>query len=298
MGMESGSDVREGIAGGSGADPRGGSLGGSSGGLPADPRGGARALGIADAESVRDAYAPRAFVDEGAIETIHLANATFLALVARAARGTGSSPFGVAPEIAARVQRLDERGRRRAAQCPYTLFNLRFEDAAFWCSVAREAAEPPVEPSAEDAGSARAHTAASVATGGGADSGEATRRPARPVLEVAAGDAHVAVFALKAAFLAWHLSRNTDGIAAVALGMTLPVIDAWRGMPLSALDRCAGAALPHLVARWGSNARFWEPLLGSAERPGVEHSERVRLLGLQLLAADGCRGSLPKRSRR
>lgn len=266
------------------------------------------ALGIADAEVARDSYAPRAFVDEGAVETIHLANVTFLGLVARRSRASAAGPFGVAPDIAARVARLDERGRRRAAQCPYTLFNLRFEDAAFWRTVAGDAAEPVVE--SPDVVGGVAPPASAVATPTNSPvattPAQPSHRQVRPVLEVAAGDAHVAVFALKAVFLAWHLARNSDGIAAVALGMTPPVIESWRRMPLSALDRCAGAALPYLAARWGANARFWEPLLDAAERAGAnhaelsgaEHAERVRLLGLQLLAADGCRHALPKRTRR
>ena len=43
--------------------------------------------------------------------------------------------------MAERVARLDASARRVVAHCPYTLFNARFEDAAFWRGVAREEAE-------------------------------------------------------------------------------------------------------------------------------------------------------------
>lgn len=296
-----------------------------------------------EADGVRDSYAPRSFVDEGALETIHQANATFLALVARRAsaragapKGAASgapdgasnaapngassgaadaTPFGVAAEFARRIAALDARARRVAAECPYTLFNLRFEDDAFWREVAHDALAQLADEKAADSNDASG-TSGTSGNRGTSGTSDAPGPPARPVLDVAAGDAHVAVFALKAAFLAWHLARNTDGVAAVALGMTPGVMEAWRSVPLSALDRCAGAVLPHLQARWGANARFWGPLLEAAEHhgatregPDARHAraapdrradspERVHLLGLQLLAADGCRGYLPKRARR
>jgi hypothetical protein len=237
---------------------------------------------------VQDAYAPRAFVEEGAVETIHQANATFLALVARRPNAPDTA-FGVAPPIVQRLAALHPNARRRAAQCPYTLFDLRFADAPFW----RETAHDAVAHLADERAAAEAVDGARAG-----HTGHAASIPARPVLEIAGGDAHVAVFALKAVFLAWHLARSPDGMAVVALGMTPDVVETWRGLPLSAFDRCAGAALPFLTARWGGHARFWPRLLDAAEHAGSDHAERVRLLGLQLLATETCRSYLPKRPRK
>lgn len=243
---------------------------------------------------VQDAYAPRAFVEEGAVETIHQANATFLALVARRANAPQAA-FGVAPPIVQRIAALHPNARRRAAQCPYTLFDLRFADAPFW----REAAHDAAAHLADERAAAEAADAAHAAHAGhGVHAGHGASAPVRPVLEIAGGDAHVAVFALKAVFLAWHLARNPDGMAVVALGMTPDVVETWRGLPLSAFDRYAGAALPFLTARWGGHARFWPRLLDAAEHAGGDQAERVRLLGLQLLATETCRGYLPKRPRK
>jgi len=88
-------------------------------------------------------------------------------------------------------------------------------------------------------------------------------------------------------FLAWHLAQSSELTAAVVLGMTAAVQQAWRGLPLSALDRAATAALPHLAARWGGHPRFWPKLLEAAAPVDRARADSVRLLGLQLLAAEG-----------
>jgi hypothetical protein len=135
--------------------------------------------------------------------------------------------------------------RMVVAQCPYTLFDLRFKDAAFWrASIRGSAADMP----------------GSIAAG--------------------------AAFARMGVILAWHLAQSNDLAAALVLGMTEDVKRIWRGIPLSALDRLALATLPHLAARWGRNAAFWPQLVDTAPR-AHGRAEAVRLLGLQLLAADG-----------
>jgi hypothetical protein len=207
-------------------------------------------------------YAQRAAIDDGTLETLRQANGAFLALVARRAAGEGSGDtLGLPAEVAARIAAQDATTRRFAAECPYTLFNVRFEDAAFWRGIAA-----------------------------GASAGETRAAPR--------ADADEPRFVLTAVFLAWHLARQGDLSAALVLGMTPAVREAWRALPLQVLDAVAASTLPHLRARWGGHARFWPQLLDAAERPAVDHAERVRLLGLQLLATDGCRTTLPRRARR
>jgi hypothetical protein len=217
------------------------------------------------AVDLANGYAQRAAIDAATVETIRQANAAFLALVARRAAGDGGGEaLGVPREVAERIATQDATTRRFASECPYTLFNVRFEDAAFWRGVGATAAGAAgVEPR--------------NASG-------------------AAGDEPR--FVLTAVFLAWHLARHEDLSAALVLGMTPSVRDVWRGLPLQALEALALASLPHLRARWGGHPRFWPQLLDAAERPGLDHADRVRLLGLQLLATDGCRTSLPHRARR
>lgn len=199
-------------------------------------------------------YLAHAVLDDSALDSIRETNLGFLGLAARRhAAHPGAGAFGLTAAATTAIAALDAVGRRAAASCPYTLFNLRFEDAAFWRDVAL------------DPGLA----------GSGSLGEEAT-------------------FARTAVFLAWHLAQNAGLTAALVLGMTAPVQQAWRALPLSALDRAATVALPHLSARWGDHGRFWPKLLEAAAPVDRARAESVRLLGLQLLAAEGiCSGQAP-----
>jgi hypothetical protein len=101
-------------------------------------------------------------------------------------------------------------------------------------------------------------------------------------------------------FLAWHFAQGSELTAALVLGMTPAVQEAWRGLPFTGIERAAIAAAPYLEARWGAHARFWPGLLDSAEEGDEAAAEKLRLLGLQLLATDGLRSQLPpsRRARR
>ncbi len=188
-------------------------------------------------------YLAEAVLDDNALEVIREANLGFLGLVARQA---GEQPaFGLPARVAAAVAALDALGRRAAASCPYTLFSLRFDDAAFWAGVAR---------------------------GGGGGAGSLSDE---------------ATFARTAVFLAWHLAQHQPLAAALVLGMPAPVLQAWRGLPLSALDRAATESLPFLSARFAGHPRFWPRLLEAVAPVDRQRSVSVRLLGLQLLAAEG-----------
>ena len=105
--------------------------------------------------------------------------------------------------------------------------------------------------------------------------------------EVAPGAPDQAVFARTAAFIAWHLAQSNDLAASLVLGMTADVQRLWRGMPVSMLERVALAGAPELAARWGRHPIFWPKLLDSAGPAARDRADAVRLLGLQLIAADG-----------
>lgn len=191
------------------------------------------------------AYAARAVIDASALTSIQEANLAFLALLGRGGWPAGSAPApGLGAEILEELGRLDGRSRAALADCPYTLFDLRFADAAFWRGAA-VAAVPPAE--------------SSLLTG----------------------------FTRTAVFLAWHLAQSNELAASLVLGMSAPVQRLWRGMPVSSLEAVALVAAPHLTARWGSHPTFWAKLLDTAGPGGRDRGEAVRLLGLQLIAADG-----------
>jgi hypothetical protein len=191
-------------------------------------------------------YAAQAVLDQHSLESVCEVNLLFLERVAAGgAARAGGEVLGLAAGTAARIRDLDPAGRVAVADCPYTLFDLRFKDAAFWRCVTRDSGLRTLGSLAEDAS-----------------------------------------FARTAVYLAWYLAQGDDLAAALALGMTPEARRAWRGIRLAALDRVALAALPHLAARWGRHAIFWPKLLDAAASAGRERAAAVRLLGLQLLAAD------------
>jgi hypothetical protein len=197
--------------------------------------------------TVRDAsetpYLARAVLDDATLDSIREANLQFLNLVAaRSAAGRAES-LGVPFAVGARVRELAPSAREDVAGCPYTLFNMRFEDAAYWRGPGAAVAAAPT------------------------------------VADLAA--------ARTGAFLAWHLAQSNDLGASLALGMGPAAKRAWRGIPVSAIDSLAAAALPFLRARWGAHPTFWPVLVASTGPAARPRAEAVRLLGLQLLAADG-----------
>ncbi len=203
--------------------------------------------GINDADG--GGYLSHAVLDDSTRTSIRETNAAFLMLVAhRHAAWPGGGAFGLDAGSVARIAALDPAGRRASADCPYTLFNLRFEDAEFWEAIARD-----------------------------------------PGARGTAGVTGEAAFARTAVFLAWHLAQHSDLAAALVLGMTASVQMAWRRLPLSALDGAASAVLPQLAARWGDHPRFWPKLLEAVAPVDRARADAVRLLGLQLLAAQGIR---------
>jgi hypothetical protein len=202
--------------------------------------------GVHDQETYA-AYAPRAVLDDRVCDSLLQTNLAFFEVViARHTQAPARPVLGLAAETANGILRLDAKSRAAAASCPYTLFNMAFEDCAFWSRVALDAR----------------------GTGVGSLADEAT-------------------FARTAVYLAWHLAQSGDLAAALVLGMTPEVLQAWRALPLSAIDRAAMAGCMKLQARWGRNHHFWSRLLEAAVNGGRPQLEAVRLLGLQLLAAGG-----------
>jgi len=191
-----------------------------------------------------DAYAGRPVLDTALLQAIHDVNASFLR------HASAILPDDCVGQLAA-VLELPGPVRAIAAQCPYTLFDLRFQDGAYWRSVAAET------------------------------------RPALP-LSGSAG-----AFGRAAVFLAWFLVRSGGLAAPIMLGMAPAVTEIWRELPVSDLDHVAGAVLPQLTGRWADHSRFWPALARAAQAGNAQQLTDVRLLGMQLLAADSVRAGAP-----
>jgi hypothetical protein len=103
--------------------------------------------------SVRDGseagYAAPAVLDGVTLAAISEANGAFLELLAASAEERpGATALGLPRAMALKVRALDSAARAQIADCPYTLFNLRFEEPAFWSSLLRQRAPGGGEPAA------------------------------------------------------------------------------------------------------------------------------------------------------
>lgn len=148
----------------------------------------------------------------------------------------------------AALSELSPPGRALAAECPYSLFDLRFADVGLWRSIL-------------------------------ADSRPAVAAPG------AAGQ-----FCRAAVFLSWHLVRSSELAAPLTLGMVPAVAEIWRAIPLAMIDHLAAVVAPFLAPRWVWHPNFWPQLADAAAAGNHVELARVRLLGLQLLAADSLPG--------
>jgi hypothetical protein len=203
-------------------------------------------------------FQEQALLDPVTLEAILELNLDFLTLVeARHRREPARPCVGFSHTLAMRLSGLSVSARRRLAACPYTLFDMRFGDVAFW-------------------------RAGTIPTGGAGAPDE---------LPIAIG------FAQVAAFFAWHVSRGDALTAALVLGLEPSAHAAWRALPLAALPGRAGLALASLTARFGDCPHFWDALVADAVSARRGRIGDPRLQGLQLLAARRVAAVRPPRAR-
>jgi hypothetical protein len=161
-----------------------------------------------------------------------------------AAAGRGGLPAGVGTRVAP----LSRPQRAAAANCPYALFDLRFEDDAHWRG--RLQAGVPVR----------------VADEPGVD--EETRD-----------------FVRLALFYSWHIALSSPLAAHVLLGMRSETSNAFRRIPVDALPALVATEAVNLSARWSDCRAYWTALIGAAARADPAALRRVQLSGLQIAAA-------------
>jgi hypothetical protein len=142
---------------------------------------------------------------------------------------------------------LSETQRAAVANCPYALFDLRFEDEAYWTA---RLAQPALHRVADE-----------------------------PVAE------EVVDFARLALFYAWHVSCTAGLAAQLLLGMSATTVETFRGCSVNDLPALAAAEAVNLGARWRDSAAYWSALIGAALRSDAAELRRVQLYGLQLAAA-------------
>jgi hypothetical protein len=154
----------------------------------------------------------------------------------------------LAPGLGARVAPLSSAQRAAAADCPYALFDLRFQDDAHWRS-RLQTAEP------------------------------------MQVADAPNADEDTVDFVRLALFYTWHLASSAGLDAHLLLGMHANTADAFRRVSVDALPALAATEAPNLTPRWSQCHAYWSALINAAARPDPAALRRVQLSGLQLAAA-------------
>jgi hypothetical protein len=85
---------------------------------------------------------------------------------------------------------------------------------------------------------------------------------------------------------AWHLARSEPAAARLLLGLSATNVAVIGGCTLHRLTVLAEARAQWLRPRWENRPRVWRDLLRTAAEGDAGALERLRVRGLQLLAAD------------
>jgi hypothetical protein len=151
----------------------------------------------------------------------------------------------LAPGLGARVAPLSPSQRAAAADCPYALFDLRFQDDAHWqgrLAGGLKVADEPLDGDTVD-------------------------------------------FVRLALFYTWHVASSAGLTAHLLLGMHANTADAFRRISVDELPALAAAEAPNLTPRWSHCNAYWSALINAAARPDPGALRRIQLSGLQLAAA-------------
>jgi len=151
---------------------------------------------------------------------------------------------------------LDDEARRRAASCPYLLFDAGFTDSARWRSV------------------------------DGQHVSETTRIPYATFFTVPRASAVV-----RQVFIyAWHLAHSKDVSAQLLLGMPTHCTHLISAHTLTQIHELAERHPEWMRPRWPNRIRVWRDFLLAAASGDVVALENARMHGIQLIAAE-CRAA-------
>jgi hypothetical protein len=181
------------------------------------------------------------------LESVRELNHRFLDLLAVQPHDWNSSgPSSIA--LSAHVAALSAAQKAAAANCPYALFDLRFDDDDHWQRQLRTTDHW------------------SVADG-------------TPV------DAKTLDFVRLALFFAWHVASTTKLAGRLLLGMHELTAAAFQGATVDRLPALAATEAANLTARWNNCPTYWNALTGAASGSNSANLRRIQLYGLQLTAA-------------
>jgi len=176
---------------------------------------------------------------------------------------SGVRPAALLLELQGLWGELDAPARRRAARCPYLLVDAGFAEAARWTRVlARQVHDEP------------------------------RVRSASPFFTVPRA---VSVMRLVVTY-AWHLASSQSAAARLLLGMSAACAELIGACTLSQINQLAESHVQWLAPRWPDRVAVWRELLTTANSGEDAALERIRMRGVQLLAADA-RGGGPMQAK-
>jgi hypothetical protein len=182
-------------------------------------------------------------------KSLHVLNHRFLDLAAAWNNGwSAPGGTGLPQSVAGQVALLTAAQRAAAAECPYALFDLRFQDDAHWGLCLQNAR-------------------------------------AWRIADEAAMDDDTVTFVRLALFFAWHLASRAGFAAQLLLGMNSSTAAALRRVTVNKLPALVLSEAANLSARWSDCAAFWHALTSAAVHTHPAALRRVQLHGLQLAAA-------------
>ena len=143
---------------------------------------------------------------------------------------------------------LSQAQRAAAADCPYALFDLRFDDHSYW-------------------------------------SGRLGTLGASRIADETKSCEDIVDFVRLALFYTWHLASSAALTAHLLLGMRADTVESFRRVGVDQLSLLAYSETANLTARWSGCGAYWSALIGAAARPDPSALRRVQLRGIQLAAA-------------
>jgi hypothetical protein len=182
------------------------------------------------------------------LNSLHGLNRRFLDLAGGGAKDWTHGRGGLAAGLAGQVAPLSREQREAAANCPYALFDLRFEDDGHWRGRLQKAGSLGVED------------------------------------EIKVDD-DTSNFVRLALFYAWHVASGPGLAAQLLLGMHRGTAEAFRRIAVDDLPALVATEAANLAPRWSGCSAYWSALMSAAARADTAALRRVQLYGLQLTAA-------------
>jgi hypothetical protein len=183
-------------------------------------------------------------------------------LTAQAALGSPTS-LDVVSRHASLWSLLDPEARRRAAQIPVLLLDLKFQDEAWWQGVVRTA----------DA-----------------------RLSDQPI-QNAVVEHWLSEFTREALMVAWPTVREDQVAASLLFGMSYSVAAVIGSLTPRQLDYVSLHYSHEMRLRWEKCHAFWRGLLVAAQSGDADALNQLHLFGIQLLGGERVRAATCERSR-